>query len=102
MKTDGASFAGLKPGWAETPQMHAFLAANDPTVTPGFMLHYPTLIVQGSEAPLVSEPLNTRFADQLRARNAGDLQICPGADRFTIIRRADADMLAFLAARFRS
>ncbi len=103
MKTGGASFAGLKPGWAETPQMHAFLAANDPTVTPGFTLHHPTLIVQGSEDPLVPEPLNTRFADQLRAREAPvTYKVYPGADHFTIIRRADADVLAFLAARLRS
>lgn len=102
MKAGGASFAGMKPGWAKTPRMHAFLVANDPAVTPGFTLHYPTLIVQGSDDPLVPEPLNTRFAGQLRARAAPvTYKTYPGADHFTVIRRADADVLAFVAARFR-
>ncbi len=29
-------------------------------------------------------------------------KVYPGADHFTVISRADADVLAFLAARFRS
>jgi len=103
MKTGGASFAGMKPDWAETPQMRAFLLANDPAVTPGFTLRHPTLIVQGTADPLVPEPLNTRFAKQLRTRGAPmTYKVYPGADHFTVIRRADADVLAFLAARFRS
>lgn len=102
MKAGGASFAGMKPGWAKTPRMHAFLVANDPAVTPGFTLHYPTLIVQGTDDPLVAEPLNTRFAAQLCARGAPvTYKTYPGADHFTVIRRADADVLAFVAARFR-
>lgn len=103
MKTGGASFVGLKPGWAMTPQMHAFLAANDPAVTTGFTLHHPTLIAQGTADPLVPEPLTTRFVGKLRARGAPvTYKVYPGADHFTVIRRADADVLAFLAARFGS
>jgi len=103
MKAGGASFTGMKPGWAQTPQMRAFLLANDPAVTPGFTLRHPTLIIQGSADPLVPEPLNTRFARQLRERGAPvTYKVYPGADHFTVIRRADADVLAFLAARFRS
>lgn len=99
----GASFAGMKPGWAKTPRMAAFLAANDPAVTPRFTLRHPTLITQGSADPLVLEPLTTRFAGQLRGRGAPvTYKVYPGADHFTVIRQADADVLAFLAARFRA
>jgi len=39
----------------------------------------------------------------LRARGAPvTYKVYPCADHFTVIRRADADVLAFLAARFRS
>jgi pimeloyl-ACP methyl ester carboxylesterase len=103
MKAGGTHFAGLKPGWETTPQMRAFLAENDPAVTPGFTLHHPTLIVQGSADPLVPEPLNTRFISQLSARGAPvTYKVYAGEDHFSIIRRADGDVLAFLAARFRS
>lgn len=99
----GASFAGMKPGWERTPRMAAFLAANDPAVTPGFTLRHPTLIVQGSADPLVLEPLTTRFVGKLRGRGAPvTYKVYPGADHFTVIRQADANVLAFLAARFRS
>ncbi len=101
MTTGGASFAGMRPGWAETPLMRAFLLANDPAVTPGYTLHHPTLILQGTADPLVPEPLNTRFAERLRAHGAPvTYKVYPGADHFTVIRRADGDVLAFLAARF--
>ena len=103
MTTGGASFAGAKPGWATTPRMRAFLAANDPSVTPGYTLHYPTLIAQGTADPLVPEPLTTRFADTLRARGAPvTYKVYPGADHFTVIRAADADVLSFVATRFAS
>jgi pimeloyl-ACP methyl ester carboxylesterase len=102
MKSGGAHFAGLKPGWESTPRMQAFLAANDPAATPGFTLHHPTLIVQGTADPLVPEPLNTKFVGQLKARGAPvTYKVFPGADHFTVIRRADADVLAFLAKLFR-
>lgn len=102
IKAGGASFKGLKPGWAKTPRMRAFLAANDPAVTPGFTLRRPTLIVQGTEDPLVLEPLTTRFAGRLITAGAPvTYKRYPGADHFSIIRRADADVLAFLASRFR-
>lgn len=98
----GASFDGLKPGWAETPRMGAFLAANDFGVTPGFTLRRPTLIVQGGKDPLVLEPLTTAFVGRLRATGAPiAYKRYPGADHFTIIRQADADVLAFLRDRFR-
>lgn len=103
MTKGGASFAGMKPGWTTTPEMYAFLAVNDPAVTPGFTLRYPTLILQGSADPLVPEPLTTQLAAVLRARGAPvTYKVYPGADHFTVIRRADADVLAFLTARFRS
>lgn len=98
----GASFAGLKPGWAANPRMSAFLAANDPAAAPGFTLHRPTLIVQGTADPFVLEPLTTRFVERLRATGASvTYKRYPGADHFTIIRRADADVLAFLRDVFR-
>ena len=101
MTKGGASFAGQKLGWATTPRMGAFLAANDPAVTPGFTQHYPTLILQGSADPLVPEPLNTWFVAQLRARGAPvTYKVFPSADHFSVIRQADADVLAFLATCF--
>jgi alpha-beta hydrolase superfamily lysophospholipase len=63
-------FAGLKPGWDTTPQMRAFLANNDAAVTPGFTLHRPTLIVQGSDDAFVHEQLTTAFVTRLKARGA--------------------------------
>ena len=93
----GASFEGLKPGWAASPEMGAFLAANDPAVTPGFTLEEPTLIVQGTEDPLVLEPLTTAFVRKLEDTGAPvTYEVYPGADHFTIIRQANADVLAFL------
>lgn len=104
IKAGGASFVGAKPGWAETLRMRAFLAANDPAVTPGFTMRQPTLIVQGTADPLVLEPQTTRFVGRLTAAGAPvTYRRYPGADHFSIIRRADADadVLAFLADRFR-
>ena len=98
----GAAFDGLKPGWAANPDMARFLAANDPAVSPGFTLRRPTLIVQGTADPFVLEPLTTRFVAKLRAGGAPvTYKRYAGADHFTIIRRADADVLAFLQERFR-
>ncbi len=101
IKAKGDAFAGLKPGWAETPRMRAFLAANDPAVTPNFTLRKPTLIVQGTADPLVLEPLTSAFVAKLQAAGAPvTYKRYEGADHFTVIRRADADVLAFLGDRF--
>ena len=102
LRAGGPAFAGMKPGWAETPRMRAFLTANDPAVTPGFTVRRPTLIVQGADDPLVLEPMTTRFAGRLIEAGAPvTYKRFSGADHFTIIRRADADVLAFLAERFK-
>jgi alpha-beta hydrolase superfamily lysophospholipase len=96
------TFEGVKPGWADTPQMRAFLQANDPAVTPGFTLKRPTLIVQGTLDPLVLEPLTTKFVAKLKAKGAPvTYRKYPGADHFTVIRRANADVLDFLKTRFK-
>jgi pimeloyl-ACP methyl ester carboxylesterase len=96
-------FAGLKPGWDKTPQMRAFLAKNDFAVTPGFRLHRPILIVQGTVDTFVPEPPTTAFVARLKARGAPvTYKRYPGADHFTVIKRADADMLAFRQTLFRS
>jgi hypothetical protein len=57
VKAKGDAFRGLTPDWAKQPQMRAFLAANDPAVTPGYTLHKPILIVQGNADPFVLESL---------------------------------------------
>lgn len=98
-----ARFAGLKPGWDKTPRMAAFLARNDLAVTPGFTMRRPTMIVQGTTDTFVPEPLTTAFAARLKARGAPvTYKRYPGADHFTIIKRADADVLAFLRVLFTS
>jgi len=94
-------FAGIKSGWDRTPQMHAFLVKNDFSVTPGFTLHRPTLIVQGSVDSFVPEPLTTAFVARLKSTGAPVIyKRYPGADHFTLIPRADADVLAFLQTLF--
>ncbi|MDP8920529.1 MAG: alpha/beta fold hydrolase [Pseudomonadota bacterium] len=101
VKAKGAAFAGLKADWASNPVMQAFLAANDPAVTPGFMLHRPTLIVQGNADTFVLEPLTTAFAERLRTAGAPvTYKVYPGDDHFSIIRSANPDVLAFLRQRF--
>ncbi|CAO3429138.1 hypothetical protein [Azospirillum endophyticum] len=101
VKAKGKAFEGLKADWASQPQMHAFLVANDPAVTPGYTLHQPVLIVQGNADPFVLETLQTPFADKLKAGGAPlAYKVYDGADHFSIIRRADADVLDFLRQRF--
>ena len=101
VKAKGTAFRGLTAGWAQLPQMRAFLAANDPTVTPGFTLRKPVLIVQGTADPFVLEPLQTPFAERLKRSGAPvAYKRYDGADHFTVIRQADADVLAFLRERF--
>ncbi|MDQ7251667.1 alpha/beta hydrolase [Dongia sedimenti] len=101
VKAKGKAFKGLKADWASQPQMHAFLAANDPAVTPGYTLHQPVLIVQGNADPFVLETLQTQFADKLTADGVPlTYKVYDGADHFSIIRRADADVLDFLRRQF--
>ena len=101
VKAKGAAFRGLMTGWAQQPQMHAFLVTNDPAVMPGFTLRKPVLIVQGTADPFVLEPLQTPFANQMKRSGAPvTYERYDGADHFTVIRQADADVLAFLRERF--
>jgi alpha-beta hydrolase superfamily lysophospholipase len=101
VKAKGSAFRGLKADWASQPQMHAFLAVNDPAVAPGFVLHQPVLIVQGNADPFVLEALQTPFADKLKADGAPlTYKVYDGADHFSIIRLADADVLDFLHQQF--
>ena len=101
IQAKGTAFRGFKPGWAANPRMKAFLAANDPAVMPGVTLRKPTLIVQGTADTFVLEPLTTKFVAKLRAAGAPiTYKEYPGADHFTVIRQAEADVLAFLHERF--
>lgn len=90
-------FLGFKAQWSTTPEMKAFLAANDPAVTPGFTLRLPTLIVQGTKDGSVLEPLTAAFSSKLIATGAPvTYRTYEGADHFTVIRKANTDMLVFL------
>ncbi len=101
VKAKGDAFRGLSSAWASQPHMRAFIAANDPAVKPGYTLRKPVLIVQGAADPFVLEPLQTPFVDRLRATGAPvTYKVYDGADHFSVIRRADADVLAFLHQRF--
>lgn len=101
VKAKGEAFDGLKKDWASNPDMQAFLAANDPAASPDFSLRRPTLIVQGTADGFVLEPLTTAFVERLRGKGAPVIyKTYPGADHFSIIRSADADVLAFLRERF--
>ncbi|MCJ8520982.1 pimeloyl-ACP methyl ester carboxylesterase [Pseudorhizobium tarimense] len=101
VKAKGRAFEGLNADWGSQPQMHAFLAANDPAVMPDYTLHQPLLIVQGNADPFVLEALQTRFADRLKASGARlTYKVYDGADHFSIIRRANADVLDFLRQQF--
>lgn len=94
-------FAGFKSGWNRTPRMRAFLAANDPAVTLGFTLRLPTFIAEGAKDSLVLEPLAARFSSRLIQRGAPvTYRRYAGADHSTILRVANADMLAFLKGLF--
>lgn len=76
---------------------------NDLAITPGFTLRLPTLIVQGTADTFVPEPLTTAFVTRLRARAARvTYKRYPGADHFTLIKLADADVLAFLQTLFQA
>ena len=101
IKARGPTFEGLLPGWAQQPQMHAFLLASDPAAMPGFTLREPVPIVQGTADPFVLEALQTPFVDGLKRSGAPVIyKLYDGADHFSVIRRADADVLAFLRERF--
>ncbi|CUX02227.1 MULTISPECIES: alpha/beta fold hydrolase [Rhizobium/Agrobacterium group] len=101
VKSKGAAFQGLDSNWASQPLMQAFLATNDPAVTPGYTLRKPVLIAQGNADPFVLEALQTPFAEKLQASGAPlTYRVYEGADHFSIIRRADADALDFLRQQF--
>ncbi len=96
------AFSGFIPQWSTTPEMSAFLAANDPAVMPGFALRVPTLIVQGTADVFVPEPLDLAFTAKLIA--AGDpvtYHTYQGKDHFTIIPAATPEVLTFLAQYLR-
>ncbi len=101
VKTKGEAFDGLKNDWASNPDMAAFLAANDPAASHDFELRRPTLVVQGTADGFVLEPLTTAFVERLRGNGAPVIyKTYSGADHFSIIRSANADVLAFLRERF--
>ncbi|SEL06973.1 Lysophospholipase, alpha-beta hydrolase superfamily [Sphingomonas palmae] len=95
------AFKGLTAGWAEQSEMRNFLAGNDPAVKHGFTLHRPVLIVQGDADPFVLEALQTPFANKPKASGAPLLyKVYQGADHFSVIRRANTDVLTFLHQLF--
>jgi alpha-beta hydrolase superfamily lysophospholipase len=97
------AFSGLRDGWAESPAMRAFLAANDQAATPGFSLRVPTLIVSGTEDVFVGEALVAAFASRLAAARAPvDYRRYDGADHSTIVEVATPEVLRFLASRLRA
>ena len=99
--TKGAAFDGLKPGWAQEPRMRAFLAANDQGVMPRYTLRQPALIVQGDADAFVSPHANGAWAAKLQGAGAPVIyKLYPGADHFSVLPRANSDVLAFLQARF--
>lgn len=101
VKAKGHAFRGLDADWARQQQMHAFLAESDPAVIPGYTLHRPVLIVQGDADPFVLEKLQTPFAKRLEASGAPlTYKVYRGADHFSIIRQANADVLSFLHEQF--
>lgn len=98
-----SQFAGIKPAWEKATGMEAFLTKNDLAIAPGFTLRLPTLIVQGTADTFVPEPLTTAFVARLQARSATvTYKRYPGADHFTLIKLADADVLAFLQTLFQA
>lgn len=97
----GAGFDGLKPGWAQEPRMRAFLAANDQGVMPRYTLRQPALIVQGDADAFVSAQANAALATKLRGQSAPvTYKLYAGADHFSVLPRANDDVLAFLKTRF--
>ncbi|WP_299289064.1 lipase family protein [uncultured Mucilaginibacter sp.] len=97
-----AVFSGFKANWNTTPEMSAFLTANDPAAMPGFNLRVPALIVQGTADAFVLEPLDAALTSKLIA--AGDpvtYHTYQGKDHFTIIPAATPEVLAFLARYLR-
>ena len=98
-----SQFAGIKPAWDKAPGMEEFLTKNDLAIMPGFTLRLPTLIVQGTADTFVPEPLTTAFVARLLARGATvTYKRYPGADHFSLIKLADADVLAFLQTLFQA
>ena len=97
-----AAFAGFHPQWSTTPEMSAFLAANDLAVTPGFRLQLPTLVVQGTADAFVLEPLVAAFTTKLVSGGAPlTYHTYAGKDHFTIIPAATPEVLAYLAKYLR-
>lgn len=100
VKARGRAFEGLKPGWERQPAMRAFLAANDPAAMPGFVLRKPVLVLQGGADTFVLESLQTTFVDRLKRDSVPVTYLrYPGADHFSILHAANADVLAFLRQR---
>ena len=97
----GGAFDGLRPDWVRNPRMHAFLVANDQSVMPRYTPRHSTLIVQGDADTFVSVHANAALAAKLRAAGAPvTYKLYPDADHFSLLPRANGDVLAFLQARF--
>jgi alpha-beta hydrolase superfamily lysophospholipase len=100
VKEKGAAFRGLHADWAQQPRMKAFLATNDQAANPNYRITTPTLIVQGGADTFVLAGLNTPFAARQQAAGAPlTYKLYDTADHFTVIRQANADVLAFLKSR---
>lgn len=92
-----ALFAGFKPGWDTDPAMSAFLAANDPGAIPGFTVHKPTLVLQGTADANVFESQVAGLVAKMQAAGATDLtyKTYAGANHQTVVPLGTADMIAF-------
>ncbi len=96
------TFAGYKRGWAHNPQMKAFLAANDTAVQPGFTLHRPILIAQGTADTFVLKSLTSALVAKLHRKHAPvTYRTYAGDDHFSVIKDATPAVLTFLRSLFR-
>lgn len=68
---------------------------------PGFKLTAPTHIVQGTADIFALEPLTTNLVGTLAARGSPvSYRVYTGSDHGSIVLDAQADVLAYVAARF--
>ena len=93
-----ASFAGFKAGWDTDPAMSAFLAANDPGAINGFVVHKPTLVLQGTADANVFESQVALLVAKLQTAGSPALtyKTYVGANHQTVVPAATADTIVFL------
>ncbi|MEO8925364.1 MAG: prolyl oligopeptidase family serine peptidase [Caldimonas sp.] len=92
-----AQFAGFKVGWDADPAMSAFLVANDPGVIPGFVLHKPALVLQGTADANVFEPQVSALVAKLQADGSPNItyKTYTGANHQTVVPLGTPDMISF-------